>query len=156
MAHPIETRLAELGIALPEPAAAVANYVPGVVVGSRLLVSGQLPMLGGQLIAAGQVPEPVSVEDAAAAARQCAINGLAVVRATLGGFDRLRRAVSLTCFVACGAGFGEQPKVANGASDLLVDVLGEAGRHARAAVGAASLPLNAAVEVAFEFAIEPA
>ena len=148
MSGPIATRLRELGIELPPPAAAVANYVPFVVTGSLVFVSGQLPLENGVLMVKGKLGETLTVEDGARAARLCALNLLAQVRAAAGGdIERVRRLVRLTAFVACTPGFTDQPKVVNGASDLMVQVLGEAGRHTRVAVGAPSLPLDAAVEI---------
>jgi enamine deaminase RidA (YjgF/YER057c/UK114 family) len=148
MNGPISQRLKQLGIELPTPPAAVANYVPYVVSGNLVFVSGQLPLEGGKLAVAGKLGESVGVEDGIRAARLCAINLLAQARAAAGGdIDRVARLVKLTAFVACAPTFTDQPKVANGASDLMAEVLGEAGRHARAAVGAPSLPLDAAVEI---------
>lgn len=142
-----DARLAELGITLPEPPAAVASYVPTVESGSHLWVSGQLPIRDGALARTGLVGADVSTEDAASDARQCAINLLAQLRAALGSLDRVKRVVKLQVFVASAPGFAMQPLVANGASDLLVEVFGDAGRHARSAIGVAMLPLNAPVEV---------
>lgn len=144
----LETRLKELGIVLPEPTAAVANYLPVIEDGGLLTVSGQLPMRDGKLAYAGYVGSDVSLEDAYQAARLCAINGLALLKQAAGGLDRIRM-IRVGGFVASAKGFTDQPKVINGASDLLVEVLGENGRHARAAVGVAELPLGAAVEVEF-------
>jgi len=139
--------LAALGLSLPIPPKPVAAYVPCVRTGNLVYVSGQIPMKEGSLLAIGSVPSTVSIEQAQAAARQCVLNGLAVVAAEVGSIDRIRRIVRLGVFVQCDTGFTEQPKVANGASDLLVRVFGEAGRHARAAVGSIALPLGASVEV---------
>ena len=144
----IETRLKELGITLPEPSTAVANYLPVVEDAGLITVSGQLPMRDGHLAYSGYVGKDVSVEDAYQAARLCAINGLALIKQAAGSLDRVR-ILRVGGFVASAPGFTGQPKVINGASDLLVDVLGERGRHARAAVGVAELPLGAAVEVEF-------
>jgi enamine deaminase RidA (YjgF/YER057c/UK114 family) len=143
----IDTRLAELGLTLPQPAAAVANYIPYVVTGNLVFVSGQLPLAEGKLIATGKLGDQIDVEQGYAAARQCGLNLLAQARAAAGGDLDKVRLVRLTGFVACVPGFTDQPKVINGTSDLMVEVLGEAGRHARVAVGAPSLPLDAAVEV---------
>ena len=144
----LKDRLAELGLALPTPAAPVASYLPATASGDLVVVSGQLPMRDGALLASGPVPSAVSVADAAAAARQCVLNGLAAVDLGIAGhWFRFVRVVRLGVYVWSDAGFGEQHKVANGASDLLVEVFGDAGRHARAAVGAAGLPLGASVEV---------
>ncbi len=144
----IMSRLEQLGIALPDAPAPVAAYIPFVRTGNLLYISGQVPFRDGELIARGPVPSAVSVEQATDAARQCVLNGLAVVADALeGDLDRLDRIVRLGVFVASDPGFTDQPMVANGASELLVEILGEAGRHARAAVGSVSLPLGATVEV---------
>jgi enamine deaminase RidA (YjgF/YER057c/UK114 family) len=140
-------RLAALGLSLPAPSRPVAAYIACVRTGDLLYVSGQIPIKDGSLQAIGPVPSKVAIEQAQAAARQCVLNGLAVVAAEVGSIDRIRRIVRLGVFVQSDAGFTEQPKVANGASELLVAVFGEAGRHARAAVGSISLPLGASVEV---------
>lgn len=144
-----EHRLTELGLTIPEPATPVAAYVPAVRVGDLVYISGQLPMVDGQLLARGRVPNEVSVDKAVECARVCALNGLAAIKKELGSLDEVRRIVRIGCFVACPAGFADQPKIANGASELLAEVFGEAGRHARAAVGSVSLPLNAPVEIEF-------
>ena len=142
-----DARLAELGITLPTPAAPVANYVPAVLSGSTLYISGQLPIGPDGLKAIGQCTSPEDVPAAADAARLCAINLLAQAKLALGSLDRITRVVKLTGFVNAAPGFGDVPKVVNGASDLFVAVLGDTGRHARSAVGVASLPLGALVEV---------
>ena len=140
--------LARLGLSLPAAPKPVAAYVPAVRSGNLIFVSGQLPMSSGQLLATGPVPSKVSVEEAQAAAKQCALNGLAVVADQLGGdLGRVRRIVRLGVFVQSDDRFDGQPKVANGASELMLEVFGEAGRHARAAVGTNALPLDASVEV---------
>ncbi len=144
----IRQRLEALGITLPQAPAPVASYVPAARVGELVFVSGQIPMRDGALIASGPVPSSVSPDRARLAARQCALNALAVLAATLGGdLDRVRRIVRLGVFVASDPGFGGQPQVANGASDLLEEIFGDAGRHARAAVGSIGLPLGATVEL---------
>lgn len=146
----LDARLAALGITLPQAAKPVASYVPTVRVsgGSLVFVSGQIPIEQGKMIATGAVPSAVTIELAQRCARQCILNGLAALKAELGGdLSRLRRIVRLGVFVACDPGFTDHPKVANGASDLLVELLGDAGKHARAAVGAPSLPLGAPVEI---------
>ncbi len=141
-------RLRELGLTLPAVARPVAAYVPTVTAGELVHVSGQLPLVDGKLTCQGSVPSAVSVEQAQLAARQCALNALAALGEAIGGdWSRLRRIVRIGVFVASDAGFADQPKVANGASELLAAVLGDRGRHARAAVGAAALPLGAPVEV---------
>lgn len=144
----IETRLKDLGLDLPVPPLAVANYVPFVVAGDLVFVSGQLPLEGGKLVVTGKLGDTVTVEDGVRAARLCALNLLAQAKAAAGGdWARVRRLVRLTGHIACTAAFTDQPKVMNGASDLMVAVLGEAGRHARVAVGAPALPLDATVEI---------
>lgn len=148
MAGKIDARLAELGITLPEAAAPVANYVAYVVSGNVVHVAGQLPLENGELKYAGTVGDEVSVEAGAAAARLCALNVIAQVKAACGGdLDRVTRVLKLNGFVNAPAGFKDQPKVVNGASDLMVDVFGEAGRHARSAIGMGSLPFDASVEI---------
>lgn len=143
----IEARLAELGVTLPDAPAPAANYVPTVLVGDIVYVSGQISQDQNGLIT-GKLGDDVSVEKGAAAARTCAISLLAQVKKACGGdLDRLVRAVKLTGFVNSNIDFKDQPKVINGASDFLVEVLGDAGRHARSAVSAASLPLGVAVEI---------
>lgn len=143
----IASRLAELSITLPAAPKPVAAYVPAVRTGNLIFISGQLPMQAGQLMMSGPV-SAATIERAQAAARQCALNGLAIVADQLGGsLDRVVRIVRLGVFVCCEAGFADQPKVANGASEVLQQIFGEAGRHARAAVGSIALPLGASVEV---------
>ena len=150
----IENRLSDLGITLPEPPRPVASYLPAVQSGNLLRVSGQIPFEDGILVANGPVPSKVSIDGATAAARRCAINGLAVAKAALGGdLGRIRRVVRLGVFVQCDPGFEAQPSVANGASDFMVAVFGDAGRHVRAAVGVNALPLDATVEVEFIFEV---
>lgn len=149
----IEARLTALGLTLPAAGAPVANYVPVVLEDGLAVVSGQLPRDGERLIA-GRIGEDLTIEDGHAAARLCGLAILAQLRAALDGdLGRVRRCVKLTGFVNAAAGFADHPQVINGASDLMVAVFGEAGRHARAAVGAGSLPLGAAVEVAATFAV---
>jgi enamine deaminase RidA (YjgF/YER057c/UK114 family) len=143
----IEAKLANLGLALPVAPKPVAAYIPCRRVGNLLFVAGQIPMREGALIAKGAVPGQVGVEQAIECARQCVLNGLAVVKAEVGSLDRVRQFVRLGVFVCSDAGFFDQPKVANGASELLVAVFGDKGRHARAAVGSIALPLGAPVEV---------
>jgi enamine deaminase RidA (YjgF/YER057c/UK114 family) len=142
-----EVRLKELGLSLPAPAVPVGSYLPCVRAGDLLFVSGQLPLRDGVLIARGKVGSAVSLEQGQEAARQAVLNALAQVAAEAGGLERVVRVVRVGVFVNSAAGFTEQAKVANGASDLLVGIFGEAGRHARAAVGVSDLPLDAAVEV---------
>lgn len=147
MSETVADRLRALGIELPAPAAAVANYIPVRISGNLAIVSGQLPMAAGAVRYKGKLGAGVSVEDGQAAARLCAINLLAQLHAACGGLDRIAACLRLGGFVACTPEFTDHPKVINGASDLMVGVLGDAGRHARAAVGVPSLPLDAAVEV---------
>ncbi|MBL8765359.1 MAG: RidA family protein [Phycisphaerae bacterium] len=143
----IDERLAALGITLPPTPKPVAAYIPTKRSGNLVFVSGQVPMRDGALMAAGLVGREVSLTDAAACARRCAINALAALKGELGDLDRVRSVVKVSVFVACEATFTEHPKVANGASEFLREVFGEPGTHARAAVGCASLPLGAPVEV---------
>lgn len=142
----IETKLQELGIELPQAAAPVASYVPVVVHGGFAHVSGQLPFIDGKLVT-GRLGEDVSLEDGADAARACGLMILAQLKAALGSLDRVEQIVKLGGFVNSVGDFTDQPKVVNGASDLMVQVFGDAGKHARAAVGVPALPLGAAVEV---------
>jgi enamine deaminase RidA (YjgF/YER057c/UK114 family) len=154
MAGRIDRRLAELGLTLPAAAAPVANYVPWVVTGNLVFISGQVTLLDGKPQFIGHLGKEFGVEDGAKAARLCGINVLAQLKAACGGdLDKVARCVRLTGFVGATPDFKDHPKVVNGASDLMVDVLGEAGRHARAAVGVASLPLGVAVEVDAIFAL---
>ena len=144
----ILARLSDLGLELPAPPKPVAAYIPFVRVGPLIFVSGQIPLREGQVICRGPVPGTASIEAAQSAARQCVLNGLAVVADALGGdLGRVRRMVRLGVFVQSDDGFAEQPKVANGASELLRALFGDAGTHARAAVGVNALPLGASVEV---------
>ena len=145
--NPIETNLAELGIVLPDPVAPVANYAPFVVSNGLVYISGQVS-IGASGLITGKLGDDLSLEDGIAAATACGVNLIAQLKAACGGdLSRVTRVVKLGGFVNCTPDFIDQPKVANGASDLMVAVFGEVGRHARAAVGAPSLPLGAAVEV---------
>lgn len=144
----IDNHLTDLGIVLPRAAAPAGGYVPYVVAGSLVFVSGQITLLDGDLKYTGRLGDDMSVDHGYAAARLCGLNLLAQVREACGGdLDRVRRVVKLGGFVQCTADFTEQAKVMNGASDLMIEVFGEAGRHARFAVGMGSLPLGVAVEV---------
>ena len=156
MAGKIDARLAELGIEVPDAPAPAANYVPYVVSGNLVIVSGQVPFVDGQLRITGHLGDGKVTEAAAIAeARQCAINLLAQVKVATGGdLDRVRRVVKLGGFVACSSDFTGQPRIINGASDLMAEVFGAAGHHARFAVGASSLPLGCVVEVEGMFEIE--
>jgi enamine deaminase RidA (YjgF/YER057c/UK114 family) len=143
----VEDRLRQLGIELPPPSQPVASYVPVVISGALAYVSGQVPMEDGELLWSGKLGEDLDVPAGAQAARRCALQALSALRAKIGTLDQVRRIVRLGVFVASAPGFTDQPKVANGASDLLVDVFGDQGRHSRTAVGVAELPLGAPVEV---------
>jgi enamine deaminase RidA (YjgF/YER057c/UK114 family) len=148
MSDEIAARLIEMGITLPEAAAPAANYVPFVISGNLLYISGQLPLEGGKVAVSGHLGKTVDVAAGQRGAELCAINILAQAKAALGGdLGRIRRVVKLNGFVASAPDFIEQHLVINGASNLIAGVLGEAGKHARAAVGMAALPLNAAVEI---------
>ncbi|WP_288927750.1 RidA family protein [uncultured Maritimibacter sp.] len=149
-----ESRLSDLGVTLPDAPAPAANYVPWHVVGDIVYVSGQVSMQDGTLVA-GKLGADMATEDGAAAARLCAISLLAQVKAACGGdLDRLVQVVKLTGFVNSTPDFGDQPKVVNGASDFLVEALGDVGRHTRSAVSAASLPFGCAVEIEGIFRIK--
>lgn len=140
-------RLAELGLVLPKVTAPLAAYVPALRTGNYVYTAGQLPMADGKLLATGKVGGEISAEEAAALARTCALNALAAVASVTGGLEAITRIVKVTGFVASAPDFTGQPLVVNGASELLLAVLGDAGRHARSAVGVAVLPLDAPVEV---------
>lgn len=140
-------RLAELGLTLPPVAAPVAAYVPAVRVGDLVYSSGQLPTVAGQLVATGKVGAEVSAETAAECARTAVLNGLAAVSEQAGGIDEIERVVRVVIFVASAPDFTGQPQVGNGASNVVGEIFGEAGRHARSAVGVSVLPLDAPVEV---------
>jgi len=142
-----EKRLTELGLELPPAAAPVGAYVPAVRSGNLVFTAGQLPMVNGELTAAGKVPGDVAIDAARAAGRQAALNALAAIAGLVGSIDCITRIVRVNVFVNSSAGFTDQAKVANGASEMLADVFGEAGRHTRCAIGAAELPLDAAVEL---------
>lgn len=142
----IEARLAELGIVLPETSPPLASYVPVMVHGNLAFVSGQLPFIDGQLVT-GRLGEDVPLERAIAAARACALMILAQLKTGIGSLDRVKQVIKLGGFVASTPDFTDQHKVVNGASDLMAEIFGDAGRHARAAVGVPALPLGAAVEV---------
>lgn len=155
MPDTIADKIAALGLTLPQAAAPVAAYVPTVEVGGLLHVSGQLPFIDGKLVT-GRLGEDVSLEQGTAAAQACGLMLLAQVKAALGSLDRVARVVKLGAFVSSTATFTDQPKVANGASELMVAAFGDAGRHARSAVGVPVLPLGAAVEIDAVFAVHPA
>jgi enamine deaminase RidA (YjgF/YER057c/UK114 family) len=147
MAGRIDARLTELGLELPQAAAPVANYVPFVISGNQVWIAGQVPFWNGAVKYTGMTGDAVSVDDAVDAARVCALNILAQTKAALGDLDRVTRIVKLTGFVNAVPGFTDQPKVINGASNLMVDIFGDKGKHARSAVGAGGLPLGVPVEI---------
>jgi enamine deaminase RidA (YjgF/YER057c/UK114 family) len=150
----IEAKLAELGLTLPEAAAPVASYVPAVEAGGMLYISGQLPFADGQVLT-GKVGDTRTLEDGHKAAQACALMVLAQVKKALGSLDRVERIVKLGVFIASTPDFTAQPKVANGASDLMEAVFGDAGKHARAAVSVPVLPLDATVEIDAVVAVKP-
>jgi len=150
----LQEKLDSLGIGLPSVPGPFGAYVPAKRSGNLIFVAGQLPMKEGKLLAVGQVPSRCSIEQAKAAARQCVINALAAIKAIEGTLDHIRGVVRVGAFVNSDATFTQQPQVANGASEFLLELLGDAGRHARAAVGVNTLPLDAAVEVEFIFELE--
>ena len=154
MAGTIEARLKALGLVLPETKAPVGTYVPFVHLNGQLLISGQLPMKDGAVAIAGTLGDGVGLAQGQEAARLCALNILAQAKAALGDLDRIVRLMRLNGFVNAAPGFADHPKVINGASDLMVEILGDKGRHTRIAVGCSSLPLNAAVEIDGVFAID--
>jgi enamine deaminase RidA (YjgF/YER057c/UK114 family) len=145
--HSPEARLAALGLTLPRVAQPVAAYVPAVRTGRYVYTAGQIPLVDGKLLATGKVGAEIGVAEASALARTCALNALAAVASVSGGLGAVRRIVKVTGFVASAPDFTQQSQVINGASELLLEVFGEAGRHARSAVGMAALPLDAPVEV---------
>ncbi|MDF0666582.1 MAG: RidA family protein [Nitrospira sp.] len=145
MSH--DDRLKELGLILPAPPKPVANYVPVIRVGDLLFLSGVLPSRDGQLVMTGKLGGDLTVQQGVEAARMAALNGLSIIRSEAGLLDRVKRIVKMVGYIASAPGFTDQPQVLNGASDLLVSVFGEAGRHARVAVGAAELPCMAPVEI---------
>lgn len=154
MAGMVEKRLAELGVVLPAATPPVANYVPFVRTGNSMIVSGQLCFdAQGKLVATGRLGNEVSVEDGARAARACAVNLLAQIKAGLGDLDKVQRVVRLGGFINSVPGFADGPRVMNGASDLMVAAFGDRGRHARSTVGVAALPMDAAVEIEGTFEV---
>ena len=148
-----DARLKELKIVLPEPPKPVAAYVPCVRSGATLYVAGQIPFVAGELKSKGKVGKDLTLEQAYDAARICTLNSLAIARAELGSLDKVKRVVRVAVFVAVAPGFTDVPKVANGASELLGTVFGDAGRHARVSVGVAELPLGSSVEVEVQYEV---
>jgi enamine deaminase RidA (YjgF/YER057c/UK114 family) len=155
MTGTIDSRLAELGLTLPGAAPPAGSYVPFVQSGTLLFVAGQIPLRDGEVVRRGHLGSDVTLQEGVEAARLCAINLIAQARAACGDLDRVRRVVKIGGFIAAAPTFIDHPKVLNGASELLVEVFGDCGRHARFAVGASSLPLGAAVEVDGIFEIAP-
>ena len=147
MSMSFEEKLAALGLVLPSPPKPVATYIPASQAGDLLFVSGVLPIRDGQLVVSGKLGEELTVENGYEAAKLALLNALAIVRQELGSLNRVKKIVRMTGHVASGVGFADQPAVLNGASDLLVELFGEAGRHARLALGAAELPLHAPIEI---------
>ena len=144
-----EERLAELGLTLPAVAAPLAAYIPALRSGSQVFTAGQLPSIDGELTATGLVGRDVTIEQAVDCAQLCALNALAAIASVVGDLSAVRRVVKIVGFVASAEGFYGQPQVVNGASELMLELFGEAGKHARSAVGVSSLPKNAPVEIEF-------
>jgi len=142
-----EEKLKELGIEIPEAPKPLASYIPAAISGNLVYTAGQVPLENGKLNYTGLAGKDISIEDAQKAAKVCAINCLSVVKSAIGDLNRIERILKLTVFVASADGFVDQPKVANGASDFIVEVFGEKGKHVRSAVGVSGLPLNAPVEI---------
>lgn len=153
MSNSIETRLNALGIKLSTPPQAVANYLPAVQHGALVFVSGQIPLKDGVVVYKGQLGVDVDMETGQSAARLCALNALTQVKALIGDLGKIERCIRLGGFISCAPDFYDHAQVMNGASDFIVDIMGDAGRHCRAAVGCASLPLNSAVEVEATFQV---
>jgi enamine deaminase RidA (YjgF/YER057c/UK114 family) len=149
-----EEKLKSLGIELPEVPKPLGSYVPFVRTGNLIFMSGMLPLKGGKLLRTGRVGESITIEEAAQDARTASINALSVLRSAIGRLDKVKRCVHISGFVSSADNFLDQPKVINGASDLIFEIFGEAGRHSRAAVGVNALPLNSPVEISFIFEIE--
>ncbi|MCG6551690.1 MAG: RidA family protein [Candidatus Magnetominusculus sp. LBB02] len=152
----IEQRLKEKGLAMPNAPAPLGAYVPAVISGNLLFLSGMLPLREGKLISTGRVGLDVALEQVREAAAQVVLNALAVVKQAVGDFSRVRRCVKLTGYVASAEGFTDQPQALNGASELLFELMGECGQHCRSAVGVSVLPLNSPIEIDFIFEIDKA
>lgn len=150
----IELKLKELGILLPEPAKPVAAYIPAKQSGKLVFTAGQLPMVQGELISKGLLGQDVEIEEANKAARICTLNALAAIKGVIGDLDRIKQIVRVVGYVASVPTFTQQPAVVNGASELLLEIFGENGKHARSAVGMAVLPLNASVEIELTVEVE--
>jgi enamine deaminase RidA (YjgF/YER057c/UK114 family) len=151
----IEDKIKNLDITLPDAPKPLGSYVPCVQAGNLLFLSGALPLKEGKLVKTGKLGEAISIEEAHECARQCVINALSVLKAHLGNLDKIKKCVKLNGYVASAPDFTDQPKVLNAASDLLFEIFGDSGRHARAAVGVAALPLNSPIEIDFIFEITP-
>jgi len=149
------TKIQQLGVELPDAPKPVGAYIPAIQSGHLIFTSGQIPFRNGQLLSTGKVPTEVSMETAQEAARQCVLNALAAIAGVCGTVDRIARVVRINAFVNSAEGFTDQAKVANAASELLLDIFGEAGRHTRCALGAAELPLNAPVEIDLIVEVQP-
>ncbi|MET3589925.1 enamine deaminase RidA (YjgF/YER057c/UK114 family) [Bartonella silvatica] len=147
MTNAIEVHLKKLGVTLPEAAQPIANYVTALQSGNQLFISGQLPLCDGKPIAIGKVGATVSAEQAKKAAEMCALNILSQIKANFSDLNRIKRVVKITVFVAVAPHFTDIPLIANGASDLFVNIFGDAGKHARSAIGVTSLPMDAPVEI---------
>jgi enamine deaminase RidA (YjgF/YER057c/UK114 family) len=148
-----EDKLKELGIELPEAPSPLGSYVPVIRTGNLVFLSGILPLVQGKLLRQGRVGEDITIDDAREDAKRVMINALAVLRSHIGSLDAVKRCIKMTGYIASSPDFTEQPKVLNAASDLLHEIFGEAGRHARSAVGVTVLPLNASVEIEFIFEV---
>jgi enamine deaminase RidA (YjgF/YER057c/UK114 family) len=148
-----EDKLKELGIKLPEAPKPLGSYVPSVQIGNVFYLSGMLPLINGKLIRTGKVGESVSLDEAREDAKTATINALSVLKSSIGNLDKVKRCIKISGYIASASDFTEQPKVLNAASDLIFEVFGEAGRHARAAVGVNVLPLNSPVEIEFIFEV---
>ena len=148
-----EDKLKELGIKLPEAPKPLGSYVPSVQIGNVFYLSGMLPLINGKLIRTGKVGESVSLDEAREDAKTATINALSVLKSRIGNLDKVKRCIKISGYIASASDFTEQPKVLNAASDLIFEVFGEAGRHARAAVGVNVLPLNSPVEIEFIFEV---
>ena len=142
-----EEKIKELGITIPEPVKPLAAYIPAMQVGNLVMTSGQVPISAGVVKYQGKVGKDLSEEEGKAAAKLCAINCLSAVKSVIGNLDKIKRILKLTVFIASAEGFSAQPKVANGASEFIGEIFGEAGKHVRSAVGVSELPLNSAVEI---------
>jgi enamine deaminase RidA (YjgF/YER057c/UK114 family) len=142
-----EEKLKQLGITIPETVKPLAAYIPAMQIGNLVMTSGQVPISAGAVKYSGKVGKELSEEEGKAAAKLCALNCLSAIKSVIGSLDKIKRVVKLTVFVSSAEGFTAQPKVANGASEFIVEIFGEAGKHVRSAVGVSELPLNSAVEI---------